>query len=531
MVERKSGPRKPSPGSPSKQVKALKGSGVPVREPPILKGKPKDEKSQLGFKDLKKRVGVTVLSEASHYPVHVPMVKKGREWVPEAGPLMRGEAKAPYQYWRTTDPDTTAYASMHKYYRAYRRDSLVRGCINTLAFFSTNKGFETVLEPPVEMDEEKANAYTEGYKQVKDEIDKANKHVNLDKILFSAVVKSKVFGKCGFEIYPADATQKRFNLLPLDSTRLDPILSDKWALESFSYESNPDFYSPDQVLYFADLQLEADLQGLSSVEPILGASEARQKILHEDLPEAAETLWAGVGSVQVDTTGMNSTDAEDAVASIQTEWAPGKWVFHNQKVTVTVADMKPDLDKLRNTIRDYDREIIGNFQVPRFLLAREEQVNRATAYAELEAFVSGPVAAIQHDLKRMIESQWYDMLARKSLGLGPKAELPILVKHNWRKISTADYVELFSAVSQAYAQGMGWINQEKAYEIAGFDPKELERKRERLMQIEETDVLKEVPPTEVEKEVPSNEQLPKGRFVTRKDAEGKPYRYFWKDKK
>jgi hypothetical protein len=72
----------------------------------------------------------------------------------------------------------------------------------------------------------------------------------------------------------------------------------------------------------------------------------------------------------------------------------------------------------------------------------EKELNRATAYAELEAFVEGPITDDQRWVKRIIESQWYDRLARQFFKLKPEDSLPMRVVHRWRQIRTLDWFAL-----------------------------------------------------------------------------------------
>jgi hypothetical protein len=43
--------------------------------------------------------------------------------------------------------------------------------------------------------------------------------------------------------------------------------------------------------------------------------------------------------------------------------------------------------------------------------------------------------------------------------------LPVKLNHVWRETRTADWFELFKAVSLAYNGGTGWVSTEKAYEV------------------------------------------------------------------
>jgi hypothetical protein len=142
-------------------------------------------------------------------------------------------------------------------------------------------------------------------------------------------------------------------------------------------------------------------------------------------------------------------------------------------------DLKPDLDKLVRIKQEIDRDIIANFLVPRFLLDREEQINRATAYTALEAFVEGPITDIQSWLKDDIETQWYEPLAHNYLKIPQDEPLPLRITHRWKELRTTDFFDLMDAISKGFAQGTGWLNTEKAYELmrdgpsTKFDPTQI----------------------------------------------------------
>ena len=165
---------------------------------------------------------------------------------------------------------------------------------------------------------------------------------------------------------------------------------------------------------------------------------------------------------------------DEHVASLR----PGKHIATDNRWSIQVVDLKPDLQKLIEVKKELDAEVIGNFQVPKFILNRTEQVNRATSYSQLEAFVDGPISDIQRWIKRTVESQWYDQLTRAFLKVPDGQELPVRVRHRWREIRTTDFFQLLDAVSKAFADGV--VDKVKAYELlrdgpsARFDPTELE---------------------------------------------------------
>jgi len=372
---------------------------------------------------------------------------------------------------------------MNKYYRWFRQDELVRKCLVTNAFFAClTKGFETVLEPadPNLMDQEKKRLL-EDYSYVKTQIDELNKRVNLDLVLFVAQIKRSIYGKAGFEIVLGDDLFPE-RLIPLKSTDLKPDINDDWELTSFKYKGKKGFYDVGELLYFVNLGLEADYEGLSDIEPIINICKARHEILRKDIPEITMSLWAPFLLLQADTSGLSQEAANKALDDLNKAVKPGKRVIVNESVQGQVVDMKPDIPGLTTLLGKFENRIIGNFGTPRFLVGKPVE-NRATAYAELEAYVEGPITFIQRYFKREIERQWYDPLRDQIImreekipqsALQSVKNVPVVLKHRWNEIRAVDIFELYKAVAQLYSQGMGVIDRRKTYEMLGFDPEELE---------------------------------------------------------
>ena len=379
------------------------------------------------------------------------------------------------KFGETTTPTTsTFYEGMSEDYRWFRQDELVRKCIVTNTYFATmTAGFEAVLEATGE------DIDVEDYAFVKEGVDAVNKRVNLDLVLFVAQVKRSVYGKVGFEIVLDDDDDPAW-LLSLQSSKLKPNVNESWELEGYRYEGRDGFYEPGEVLYFVNLPLEADREGLSDVEPIRDVCKARHDLLRENFPEIVRTVWAPYTILQADTSGLSKEEADRAITDLAAVARAGKSIAVNESVTPTVVDMTPDIKGLCELLGKLEQAIIGNFGTPRFLLGMPIE-NRATAYAELEAYVLGPITHIQRYFKREIEAQWYDRWTRKILESEDKAvpegeQPPVQVKHRWNPIRVSDVYEMAKAVTWLHGRGQGPIGDrlEKAWEMMGWDPSELE---------------------------------------------------------
>jgi hypothetical protein len=354
-----------------------------------------------------------------------------------------------------TPTNSKNYEGMDRNYRWFRQDELVRRCIVINAAYATMAaGFETELEPVQDMPEEKKQAYLEQFKYVKDYVDAVNRKVNLDHALFVAQVKRSIYGKCGFEIILESANGAPSWLLSLQSTsdpgtKLEPELSENWELTGFKYNGEHK-YDPQEVLYFVYLELENDHLGLSDIEPIASTCKARNYLLEKDFPEITERLWAPYVHMQADTTGMSDTDETAFLQGLVDSATSGKSTAYNKSVTSTVVALNINLAGLVQLMDKLEETIIREFGTPKFLINKTPE-NRATAYVEFEAFISGPTANTQRYFKRELERQWYERLVKLALAKNNfSGEVPVRVKHVWKPIRTSDIYAMATAVSNLY---------------------------------------------------------------------------------
>jgi hypothetical protein len=404
-----------------------------------------------------------------------------------------------------TDADrlsmSSFYAGMPVSYAWYRKDSLVRRCINLRATWATKAGFDTVIEPVEEISKEKWDAFLKPYDGLKTFIDQCNRRVQLDKRLKHFLIRKRRDGKAVYQIVWTDKEKATVDLpigeprklIPLRSDKVEPLHNADWDFVGIKYKGQGTKDKPkhlaQDLIYIANDDSDEDLVGLSDIEPILPTLYTRDKIRNEDLPEAVTSIWAPVAVWRINREslpeGMDDAAVGELLKAHVAALKPGKNIATTtQFEEPTIVDVRPDLTKMIEAKRETDREVIQNFEVPRFLVAREEDVNRATADTVTGTFIDGPVAVDQKDLRREVEAQWYDRLTvfwLKRKQLLPENEAPkVRVVHQWRALTTTDYLELMKAISEAYDGGMGWIPQKKAYELmqrgtsTPFDPKELE---------------------------------------------------------
>lgn len=399
------------------------------------------------------------------------------------------------------------YAAMDQNYRWFRQDELVRRCIVLSAMFATRAaGFETELEPvgAFETVEEK-EAEVEKFAYVKEYIDSLNKLVNMDQILFVSQVKRSIYGSAGWEMILESEDGPPLWLLSLQSIKLEPELSADWELKSYKYEGRSEAYETWEILYFLNLSLENDLKGLSEIEPIRDKCMARND-LFINIGEIAKTIWAPYVILQADTTGMSENEEDSFLDALIAAAKSGKSLAFNRSVEATAVKIDVNFTGLTTIIDKLEEAIRREFGTPRFLLGRPIE-NRATAYAELEAYIDGPITDIQNYFKRALESQWYDRWTRYILKeeggitIGEDEELPVSVKHKWNIIRTTDVYEMAKAVTALYSSGLGILGDfpDLAFDMMGWPQDRLE---ERLKELEE---MMEQPEPETEEEKDEDE--------------------------
>jgi hypothetical protein len=176
--------------------------------------------------------------------------------------------------------------------------------------------------------------------------------------------------------------------------------------------------------------------------------------------------------LKADTGGLSREEAEKTVDSLAEVARAGRSIAVNESVEATVVDLTPDIDGLTRLLDKLELGISANFGVPRMLLGRPVE-NRATAYAELEAYYAGTIAQAQRYLKREVERQWYAPLVEQMLAEEGASGAPVRVKHSWKPIRASDTYEMAKAVSALWgSNGDGALGGDvaKAWSLMGWSP-------------------------------------------------------------
>jgi len=344
--------------------------------------------------------------------------------------------------------DKEVYAAKN-YLKVYQEEALVRSCIDTLAYFATSKGYFVTLEPLQE------NVRISDHENVRHEIERMCYDVNLENTLNIGTRKMSIYGIAPFAIVKDDAGSIK-RLLPLHADLMKVNLDEHFKLEKYTYDEKTP-YEPDEMLYLINNPLEANYTGFSRIEPILDAVKLK-KHLEFDIKEASLRLWAPVGLFQMDTTTLTEEEEQKELKQFTDKLKPGNSVVFNKNVQATVVKMSPNVQMLIAAWEAANEEIIGNFGVPKALLAREKTMNRATLEFSIKAMYESQIEGIQAYLKHEVERQLYAQIIKEH-----NLEDQIRAIHNWKPYHKAELVSLSGAVVKLVEARI--IGPRKAWEL------------------------------------------------------------------
>jgi hypothetical protein len=366
------------------------------------------------------------------------------------------------QFFTNNNTTSGGMTDLRQFKKLFKTLSTVKQSVVLLADFATAQGCETMIKPI------KVNDNTD-YSQLKQKIDDINKNINLDNILKIGEVNRRIYGRAGFEKVRDDQGFIA-KLVPLSSIDLQPVVED-YDLIRINYpnikdDDGKDGYMPENIFYITMHDLDGTYLGMSDLEAIKDIAETRFN-LELDMREAAEKLWAPMLLTEMDTAGMTHEEEVVAFKDFTDQLKPGRSVVYNKSIKATTASLSPDLQSLTIAVSKVDEDIIGNFSIPKALLAKEKTMNRATLEYSLKALYDGPVKSVQRYLKREIERQIYeDIIKTYDEVYNTNFYANVRIIHRFKPTPIYD-INLLNMLLK-YQQA-GLIDTAMVYEIVGWD--------------------------------------------------------------
>ena len=153
------------------------------------------------------------------------------------------------------------------------------------------------------------------------------------------------------------------------------------------------------------------------MQRIAGSSRVYRRIIEFDMPEIAQTMWAGSIMFLIKKIGRSKanaqTDANNILNSIKAGTYNAVEVDALDEIKMEKLDLDPKIAELVKLAEFYKTEMVGNSQTPNALLGSEQEPNRATLIGKIRFFIEGPVQADRDWLGNIVGKQWYEPNLKK----------------------------------------------------------------------------------------------------------------------
>ena len=237
---------------------------------------------------------------------------------------------------------------------------------------------------------------------------------------------AKVFGRSVilFENLEEDKSVGLPKYLKLVHSRnLNKVNIDKesWAIKNVQVMNPSITAEPDEMIYLTNKPnspiRHSMYFGYSEMQRIAGAARAYRRIIEFDMPEIAQTMWAGSVMFLIKKMGRSvanaQTDANNILNSIKAGTYNAVEVDALDEIQLEKLDLDPKIAELVQLSNFYRNEMIGNSMTPKSLLGSEEEANRATLIGKIRFFIEGPVKQDREWLSDILQKQWYEKNLKK----------------------------------------------------------------------------------------------------------------------
>ncbi|KKK69094.1 hypothetical protein LCGC14_2937480, partial [marine sediment metagenome] len=250
--------------------------------------------------------------------------------------------------------------------------------------------------------------------------------MNFNQVLLDAATMAKVFGRSVilFENLLDDKSiglPKYLKLVHSRNLNKVNINAESWDIKDVKIMNPSKVAVPNEMIYLANKPNSPIRHsiwfGYSEMQRIAGAARAYRRIIEFDMPEIAQTMWAGSVMLLIKKMGRNKSNAQTDANNILNSIKPGTYnaieVDALDEIQLEKLDLDPKIADLVKLTDAYERIMIGNSQTPSALLGREEDQNRATLIGKIRFFIEGPVKADREWLSDIISKQWYERVLEK----------------------------------------------------------------------------------------------------------------------
>ena len=302
--------------------------------------------------------------------------------------------------------------------------------------------------------------------------------INFNSVLLDAATMAKVFGRSVilFENLQDDKSiglPKYLKLVHSRNLNKVNIDEESWAIKDVKIMNPGKTAVPEEMIYLTNKPnspIRHSLWfGYSEMQRIAGAARAHRRIIEFDMPEIAQTMWAGSVMLLIKKMGRSNanaqTDANNILNSIKAGAYNAIEVDALDEIQLEKLDLDPKIAELVQLADYYERMMIGNSLTPSALLGREEDQNRATLIGKIRFFIEGPVQQDREWLSDILQKQWYEVNLKK-LNYGDILD-EVRVKAEFEPIIIEAWDDKVEAIAKLKA--IVPINDEQTLELLGLE--------------------------------------------------------------
>jgi len=302
-------------------------------------------------------------------------------------------------------------------------DAIARRCITLFANFLLGKRTVTtvdvnreVLQPDLQ-EQIVAHAFNEAeLNKFKMFVDRINRQTKFHDKLEGAVIQTQIGGRSVLKIETESVGAEGgepVDLKLLNWGKLGRVFADKntWQLLGVEYadRAKDEPLRADEIIYFAwqDYNISPDsmYHGNSALLPVVDICETKRIILSEDLKEAAKVSTSDAGMVK-----FPPNTSRQAMDQFTKQFIGGQWHATSSDVTVETFDLRPKIQDMTNTVKEFDSMIITGLGLPEYVINSKNVPNRAVADVAMNVWREADLNHARTWLRGIIEPQWYDSL-------------------------------------------------------------------------------------------------------------------------
>ena len=232
--------------------------------------------------------------------------------------------------------------------------------------------------------------------------------VDLFNRMAELVFSAEAFGR-SVQIKKYDKKGFPCELIPLSSPRLGRVFVDRktWrflGVEYLDYPKSNNILPYKDIIHHEvnDFHITPNSRyfGIPSIESTMSIGERNRSANEIAVPEIMKRMFAPLQLVKT------NTKSEAKLLEIKNKWRPGKTLFINDDIEVTVVPLQHDLEKIQTAVMEGSKDIYRGLTVPLVVAFQDEQ-NRATAEETMNQWYESVLAFKRNQLNNLMWLQWY----------------------------------------------------------------------------------------------------------------------------